>query len=637
MPLLDDWIAEGSQQAETFRAEVNAIDIISAEVASTKFPGIEMHDSPNICYFPFRLCHSLPQVNERQRAFAPAVLERSFASLNDQLIDWEHELKDNGIGSRDRIIGCVKTVRFAIPPSHREVANDPKALYGEMANTMDALPVDGLGLLFMRAQGVSEAVRAHMAGKEKWSVSMECGHRWKDGGFLYRGEYIPYMSAELAMRDCVSPGSVRPFKGHKLVACLGGMDSKVDFWGVGFTRSPADTKAEVYSFAAGRSRELSSRNIFVMPFQVFSGMEAEVASKADDKKETQDPLIELASLDILGETNPDEPDGHSHTILSNLTVVPHQGHTHSLSNVHISRGSNPTVSGHTDTHYNYGSSPSDVSTGKTHLHLVKIPLKGKYKPSGSEDTSHLEPIISEQASKDMDELLRQLLAKQQEILSRMTGVAGADATKVQSELASVGKEIADALKNSNRETELKAFLDGEVKAGRVVTKEVADAAVATAVTAAVSEADKKHADELAAEKKRADRLAKCGELNIDLTTEFEGVVKADGKTMTVRDRLDLIPTDEAGDQQFAIDSQLWATAAPKDAPVVVTTPAAEAPAELEAAVASKGGAAKKVIKRVTPIAGAGPTGDAKTAEIASAHKDVPSHLLGRRAFAAPKK
>jgi predicted protein tyrosine phosphatase len=631
MPLLDDWIAEGSQQSEIFRTVVNPIETFTREVAFQRFPGIETHDSPNICYFDFNLCHSLPQVNERGRAFALPTLKRSFNGLHDQLIDWEHELKDNRIGTHDRIIGCVKAARFDIPAKYQEVASDPKAMYGEMAS-LEPLPVQCLGLLFMRASGVQEAVRAHNFGKEKWSVSMECGHRWKDGGFIYRGEYIPYLDAEIAMRDCVSPGSIKPFKGHKLVGCLGGLDGQVDFWGVGLTRSPADSKSEVFSFAAGRSRELSSRKIFVMPFQTFSDRELEVASKAVDKNATEEHavsadevLIELASLDIIGETQPDEPNGHTHPVLSNLMVVPANGHGHSLSNFHISRGSNPKVTGHTDSHYTYGS--PEVSTGKTHLHLVSIPLKGKYKPDGTEDTSHLDPLTSEQASNDMNELLKKLLKQQQEIMAKMNGVTGDARTPLEKELASVGTQIVAALESGNQEQAAKDFLEAEIKAGRIVTKEVADAAVAEAVAKTKEELEKEHEAQLLAEQKKAARAAKCVEHKIDLATEFEGVTKADGKPMTLQDRLDSIALDDAGDKQFEVDLQLWAAAVKPEEP-------APAPA-----AAAAGEVASKTKKKILKIAGEGATTQEEDASRETASKgddEVPAHLQGRRAFKTKK-
>jgi len=632
MPLLDEWIANPEPQAEMFSASSEKLCMITREVASAMFPNVVLHDSPNIAYFNFKLCNSYPKFNIKGRGFMPHVLSKSFASANDQLIDWEHQLRDHGVGTNDRIIGHVKATRFHIPDTVAELASSPTRLAKEVAS-FAPIPVDALGALFLRAQGVQRAIDNHLAKREKWAVSMECGHHWSDAQFYYRGEFIPACDAELAMRDCVTPSRIADFKGHKLNAVLGGFDKQVNFWGVGFTKDPADTDADIYNFSGGTPRELASKKVFYMPLMSFEGQAAEVASANVDKA-----IAEVASIEVLGETEPNEPDGHRHFILSNLMVMPSVGdkpHQHHLQTFSISRGSNPAVTGHTDSHTEYG---PEVSSGKTHMHLVKIPLKGKYKTDGSEDTTHIDPLVSEEASA-MSTILKDQLAKQAELLAKLATAPDLAAAKIISgELASVQAVITTEVSKQGTEAERKTFLEGLVAAGTYVTKEKADAAVQEAVAAKEKELKAATDAALAEQAKRSERLLKCQELKIDLATEFTGLKNAAGGTLTLKDRLEAIPLDANGDTQFQADLSLWAVSAKKEDPVVTTvatsadgttvvkqeTTAAEA--------ASKG--AKPGVKQI-PMAGAGPTAEKEVASGGGSASSgtataVPKHLAGRR-------
>jgi len=616
MPFIDEFIQGKVKSSETFSHTIGKMGVISLELAKSKFSSVTLNeDSENITYFEFKLCNSFPKFNARGRGFTPKVLDHSFASLNDQLIDMEHCLVANGIGKNDRIIGCVKATHFAIPKEAEEIANDPRRIAIELAN-MQPIPVDALGVLFNRAKGVREAIDNHISKREKWAVSMECGHRWDEAQFFYRGEFIPAIDAELAMRDCVGPTSIKDFKGHPLRALLGGMDKEVDFWGVGFTKDPADKDADVYSFMGNQPKELASRHTFFMPLQSFSAQAVEVASEGADTK-----ISEVASIEVIGQTDPEESDGHAHDILSNMMVMPTQGHHHDIQAFSINPGATPTVTGHTSVHNQYGY--SDVSSGKkpTHSHTINISLKRKYTSSGKDSAPPSEEVAS------MNEELRKLLEAQGKLLAKLGESADIAAMKaVVGEIASSQAKIQSELAKVGTEQERDAYVAGLVKDGKYLTKEMADAAVATAVEAKEKELNEKaEAAQKEADLKLA-RVTKCGELNIDLKTELEGVKKADGSAMTLQDRLDSIPLNDEGQKQFDIDSQIWAAATkPVEAaaaPAPTMTPAAEA--------ANKGKTipAKPAPRKIPAIAGGGPSeelADKGTNKGAAR----PSHLRGR--------
>ena len=272
------------------------------------------------------------------------------------------------------------------------------------------------------------------------------------------------------------------------------------------------------------------------------------------------------------------------------------------------------------------------------MHLVKIPLKGKYKTDGSEDTTHIDPLVSEEASA-MSKILQEQLTKQADLLSKLATVTDVAAAKVISgELASVQAVIQTEVSKQGTEAERNAFLTQLVTEGKYLTKEKADAAVAEAVAAKEKELKAANDALLAEQAKRSERLLKCQELKIDLATEFTGLKNAAGGTLTLRDRLEAIPLDANGDTQFQADLSLWAVSAKKDEPVVTTvattadggavvkqeTPAAEA--------ASKG--AKPGVKQI-PMAGAGPTAEKEVASGGGSASSgtavaIPKHLAGRR-------
>lgn len=612
MPLIDDLAASG-QQAEISSVQISTINLLNSEVASKLFPHVQLTNSENLSFFEFVFCNSLPKKNARGRAFTPKVLMNSFASLNDQLIDYEHMLGANGIGSNDdRVIGHVKATRFSLP-HELETASAR-----EIANLTAPLPAYGLGALFNRVSGVSKIIEGR--SRTPWKVSMECGHDYKDACFLYENEFIPVLDAEIAMRECVTKTSVKPFKSRDLTLCLGGEDRFVDFWGLALTQNPADESAEILSIASGRGPELASKKIFFMPMTSFSNFGVEIANKSVDKK-----LEEFASLSIIGETEPDSEGGHRHSILSNLQVLPANGHSHYRAELIVTRGSSPRITGITDIHAEYLSSYDGLSSGKhhEHCHLIDIPLKGKY-PTSDPDSD------SEVASKEREELMtqtmEQLLNRLEKLVGNIGGGTDEQKQQTQSEIASLKTQIQEMNSEKVREEDRKAYVDGLIKEGKLVTKEVADAAVADAIkeTNDANEAKIKESEIKSA------RLLKCSEANIDLDVEFEGVKAMDGGPMTLRKRLEMIPIDDAGEQQFSMDFALWS----KSPDLLKHDEESQEQTGQQKEAASKTVKPATTAKRTVSLVGGAPAADTKAGETASQVDETPAHLLGRRAFSS---
>jgi hypothetical protein len=598
MPLLDDLIASNEVFTEKAEAASSELSFISAEKAKEMFPGVSLTESKNIVYFPFKLCHSYPSANGNQKIFMPKVLENSFASLNDQLIDYNHQLEQNG-HSQDRIIGHVKSTAFTAPKEILELSSlsDKKTISSAIASIKEPIPVFGLGALFLRSGIVSEKISS--IGKSAWKVSMECGHRWKDGCFLYENEVIPVADAELGMKMCVvDGGGIKPYKGKPLYACLGGIDGSVDFWGVAITQNPADPNADILNFIAAKNSELSSKKVFYMPFYEFSGRQLEVANTTVDNK-----IKELASISVIGETEPSE-DGHTHQILSNLTVLPSNGHDHYLYDFSISRGSKPALTGVTGTRteceYKQSVPYDYVSSGKTHLHLINISLTGKY--GSQKNDSELSSLQEKERKQKMDEILK-ALEQLNEKLSATT-----QSPEIASLISSIKKQADENSFKKDIENAQKSFLESKLASGEILTKEKAD----EMVQAAVSEAEENHKKEIELNNIKASRLEKCITANINLDTAFENIKDENGNPITLRNRLEMIPCDDHGNQQFEFDFSAWAS-----------NPNFVKKQEQQAAeAASKSGASAKV---VVATASAGPVSE--TASNESQQKKIGKHAV----------
>ena len=525
-------------------------------------------------------------------------------------------IEANGFGSRgDRIVGHVKATRFDIP---QEVASLTPI---EMAFSNVPLSAFGLGALFNRSRDVENILAKKISKSRPWKVSMECGHKWKDACLLYENEFIPVMDAEIAMRDCIQQSTVKPYKGRKLAVCLGGVDKQVDYWGLALTQAPADEDSDILGFISGGSKELASKKIFYMPMYDFSGSAVEVASRDVDKM-----IEECASISVIGETCPDCDGGHTHKILSNLQVMPENGHSHYCPSFILKRGSNPSLTGVTDSHTDYPPH-SEVSSGKsvTHVHMIDIPLKGKYEtPDMDEDES---PSISSIFGKDKEMKLEDLLKKLDDVVGKIPASTEAGKETSIPEIASLRQEIANYNREKDIEADRKSYLESLIKDGVVLTKEVAAAAVEEAVknTKAENEAALK-----AAEVKNA-RIQRCMESKIDLGIEFEGIKSEDGTAMTLRKRVEMIPVDEAGDRQFEMDLATWGSNPALLVEEAKTVVKEEAKAEVKAEAASKTAGTRRTISAV----GGGPaaTEIASTIETPTPEaRKIPAHLQGRRAI-----
>lgn len=526
-------------------SETASVNFCNAEIAKTEFGNIQLADSENIAYFPFKLCHSMPKINKRGRAFMPKVLANSFASALDQLIDVEHLIKTNKISDGDKITGFIKAIKFDGEPN-LELANDSTIIPAK------AIPVKGLGALFLRADGARDIVKEHNKHKN-WRVSMECAHNWDEAYFYYRDNLIPIADAEKGMIDCIHPGKVLPYKGHELAVCLGGLTNKVDFWGAAVTKTPADGDADIegkiFSLVSGISHDIASTKRFYMPLKEYTVSKKDYS---EDKLalEIASQIEELASIGIIGQTDA-APDGHFHYILSDLTVMPASGHDHWGTKFSISPGTNPTLTGVTDNHSMYVRNPdTGLEERIAHTHLINLSLKKKFKVAGNTADSDVNnPAMDDSetsseytVSKGNEDMTKELLKLTQETNSLVAKLVSAkteeERTKIGQEIASSNEKIAKLAAQEVADEEITAAIDKKIESGELLTKDQVEKITADKVAEAEAKA-KAESEQKEKENARIE-LIKTSNLNMDYLI---------GETK-VSDLLAGIPFDDGGEKNF---------------------------------------------------------------------------------------
>lgn len=147
---------------------------------------------------------------------------------------------------------------------------------------------------------------------------------------------------------------------------------------------------------------------------------------------------------------------------------------------------------------------------------------------------------------------KDLLAKLEAAFNKAEVSTGKEGQSVlSSELASLRTELANLSKDELMKEVATKAIDDEIKAGRLVRKEVADEAQKVAVDAAVKTANDKAAADLEAEKKRAARLTEVTGLGIDLDLTFDdSMLDGSGKPLTIKSYIESIDFDAKGDNEY---------------------------------------------------------------------------------------
>lgn len=513
---------------ERFSTTETASKPIDENAVKEMFPGVAFSKNETAIYVPAKLCHSFPIRNAKGRGFFPNVLASSVHTVMDTLVDIEHEIADAGIGSRDNICGHIKAASFSIPDVELASSLVPE----------EAIPVYALYCLYGRHQQIPKIVEEYMTGKQKWATSMEVYHDWKDAALLYEGEAIPLQDAPSDMLECIERNGVKPYKGRELSVALGGEGGNVQFLGAALTMYPADKHGDILGMFAGRALEAASMKC-CLPVSLGKFKKTEEADSFVDRKCT-----ELASIQVIGTTDPDEIDGHTHPILTDGTILPVNGHDHHISTFILTPGTKPVWTGRTNVHYDYvrSSGDLDVSREVVHSHTFTVDLKAKLsKVYTVKETDTAESELASLATSNPEEFEVKLneiadLLKRVDTQLAKSGTDGGDSV----ELASIRTDLEKLVKGEELKQLVATEIASKVEAGELVTKEDHEAAVAKTKDEVTKEFEEKAKQEEAL----ASRLQQITDLGIDIEHELtEGV--------TIKSTVESFGYDEAGDKAFA--------------------------------------------------------------------------------------
>lgn len=541
------------RQTELMQSEIASAKAMTKDEAKLLFPSMSFSESNYIAYVPMKMCHSLPSVNKKGRCFTPQVLHRSVASAKHSLIDFDHILKDHG-NREDAIIGHIMDASF-----NWELQ---KELASVLSIPAAPVPMYALGALFMRHPKVQSIIKGQNAGRP-WKTSMECEHNWSDAALYYEGELIPVKEAASDMRECVKQNQVLPYKGKPMAVALGGINGSVDFWGLALTQSPADDETEVLSImtaakevaSVGQNGEQQKKKFFALKYEIIptKGISSESLEDAVDKR-----INEQASISIIGKTEPAE-DGHFHEVLSDGTILPAQGHVHYSTWYSIVRGTNPRYTGRTDTQTErnkvdeYGAVTLE---GKTHMHLINIPLRGKaVTGSGEPMEDDVDSEVSNISPED-EMKVNEILANLQKVESAITlattqlstGKSGEQASvspallSLSSELASLRQGISSLSKDDEIKDGIKKEIANMVASGELIEKEELN----KKIEAMKTELEKKHEADRLEQNKRQERINKLVGIGLNL----EAAPWDDEPGVTIKEKLEKFPVDAIGDQLF---------------------------------------------------------------------------------------
>ena len=488
-----------------FMRETSAWADATAEVVTEKirFNGRDYEPDMHRAYIVTEVCHSLPSVNLKKRAFSVQTLLNSYASMRHQLGDFGHRLVYYG-AERDEIGGAVVDVEF---PSKKDAL--AAAAKGE------AVPVRLLAVVWKKAEGVADMLTEIAKNEVKWCTSMECAYNLAASALWDGEKYLPWPELSEEMQSLVEAGTVRAMDGKEYALAMGGEDGEVKFGGFGFTPIPADPDADILEAAA--SVEINAGWKSAHDWQ-------QAVAEAGPKE----PDAQGKGSILIGRTQ--DAEGHSHEIAMNLDVLPELGHLHYLRVVSFDPSSG-VLEGVTSAHYEYNR-VDDVS--REHVHLVSL---------GGGAASSVAGLIPDGAEDvEMEKWLKVL-----------TDVAAALRVKDPDAAKKVDESIA-AMKAEMDKENVEEVVAARIKNGDLIPKAAHAEAVEAAKAAGKAEAEQAQKDAKAAEKAKADALAARAKAIDDAGLDPDFKL---GPDRTYASVANAIPATEDGAKEFETRIGEW--------------------------------------------------------------------------------
>lgn len=254
-------------------------------------------------YGEFAICHGFPVTTAYGTCFHPGTVANAFNSLKHQVVDYDHQLqvhdrsKNKDAIREDKILGFVAAVEYPRTP----VGGWKLGL-----NKGEAPAIKGVMGVFKNAKKTQQVLGEHLAGRHKWSVSIEANYSFLNSGFVIGDAakadqalhglmdeqtppelkaaglgYLAVQSAPEELLNCFSfeKGRIVKAWGQCPVSLMmGGINGEAHFAGIGIVRYGAEREAEILQLLASdpdKLAELSETDLGIDYFRgVLTGMES---------------------------------------------------------------------------------------------------------------------------------------------------------------------------------------------------------------------------------------------------------------------------------------------------------------------------------------------------------------------------
>lgn len=251
-------------------------------------------------YFQFQISSAFPHgATTRGTALHPAVIAASYQSMKDQMLNREHRVaayhKKPGqpVPVEDWVIGAVEAVHFPNPQGGRWTIS-----------TQSSPSVSGVAVYWKAVSAMNKIIGDHMAGRHKYTVSMEVKYDVNASGFAVASkpgdkafkpsfsstpddfgkagfDYVPYADAPDELRSTYSFKNgghiVKQYKGRNAFMMMGGINGTVHYCGMGLVKYGAEKTASITRMTA------SDVDSWVTPFAGFADLLDELAKKVQKK------------------------------------------------------------------------------------------------------------------------------------------------------------------------------------------------------------------------------------------------------------------------------------------------------------------------------------------------------------------
>ena len=237
--------------------------------AAIDIAGVSLAPDDTKAYLEFTIAHTWPAVTVYGTALHPGTVANSYSSMLHQVLNKGHLMKAYDVSKdrneipRDHILGSIVAVEY------------PPAPLGGWRIGGAAPHIRAAAVVHKAAEGVPKILGEHLAGRHRWTVSMEVDYHVLESGFVigqraeatagqerllaetsgaeFGSQGLGYVGMEAAPEELLGlydmeRKQLRPAArwGRLPVVLLkGGVNGQVHFRGVGLVRYGAEREAEI--------------------------------------------------------------------------------------------------------------------------------------------------------------------------------------------------------------------------------------------------------------------------------------------------------------------------------------------------------------------------------------------------------